>query len=161
MTLRKNQKENEEKKQKGVSTSRQIFWITTGIAVYFLLGSWQLALVFDQMKCLTNKSIPCMLPSDINRMPYGGGSTSKVTNVLTKIKTGDGFKPFDIFNGSPQWPYNLSNDPGVVSSWFGNMQRKAWSIPRELLSGFLSLFDFANLLHFFLVFGAVLMQNPF
>ena len=42
---------------------------TFGIIFYFILGSWQLSFVIDQIKC-KNKTPGCLLPSDPDSIPY-------------------------------------------------------------------------------------------
>ena len=69
----------------------------------------------------------------------------QVNNFLTAVDI-DGWKPFDIFNGPPAWPYNWAGEPSECSmfdftQWFGKMQIDSWSIPRGLLYGYFSLFS--------------------
>lgn len=67
------------KKNKGTTKkeSQSPAWVvalkvTFGILAWFLLGSWGLALVIDQMNCTNNQS-DCMLPNDEDNIPYRSG----------------------------------------------------------------------------------------
>ena len=73
------------------------------------------------------------------------GGNKGIDHILTSINI-HGFRPFDIFNGPAQFPYDLAYEKSswweVINfqEWFGNMQITAWSTARMILSGYLSTF---------------------
>ena len=73
-----------------------------------------------------------------------GRQKQKVNNFLTSVDIG-GWRPFDIFNGPVQFPYDLSDKQSPwyffnFKQWFGNMQITSWSMCRGILHGYLFLF---------------------
>ena len=195
MSRLRGKKNRDEKKGSNIPAWAVMLIVTISICAYFLLGSWCLAFVIDQLKC-KNKEPSCMLPGDPNSLPYRPGENAQssmsdivetaksagenwtilellknifgispkkpratirgilkrpkkqhkqVNNFLTAVDV-DGWKPFDIFNGPPAWPYNWAGEESDCSmfdfsQWFGKMQIEAWAIPRGLLYGYLSLFS--------------------
>ena len=165
--------------------------------LWFYVGSWQLSLLLDQVKCHKGQ-LGCLLPMNTNNFPYkdpavkpkksgaaviessltalgdmaelqlgqilgvtpkkqmgGGRSKSRklykqrgggpqVDNLLTSIDV-NGFRPFDIFNGPPQFPYSMAwekapwYEPSFLNfgKWFAHMQITAWSTARMVLSSYL------------------------
>ena len=193
MNLKQRQNKKTKKPSNNIPNWAVSLIVTFGILLYFILGSWQLSFVIDQLKC-KNKLPNCLLPSNPYSVPYRpnttkhadlmdiferaksagenwsilellkkvfgitpnatnksmtGGNVSKrakkINNFLTEVDI-DGYKPFDIFNGPPSWPYSWADEPsnwetGYFSQWFGNMQINSWSSARGILYGYLSLFS--------------------
>ena len=198
MTLKQKQDKKNPDKKNNIPNWIIALIVTISVLFYFILGSWQLSFVIDQLKC-KNKEPNCMLPSNPYNAPYRpnigksadlmeifekaksagknwtiieilknifgisptkkskgkipmrGGNSEKnsnpthVTNFLTTIDI-DGFRPFDIFNNPPGWPYSWAEEPsswetGYFSEWFGKMQINTWSATRGILYGYLSLFN--------------------
>ena len=165
------------------------------LMLWFAVGSWQLSLLLDQVKCHKGQ-LGCLLPVNPNNFPYkdpaiktkksgaaileaigtatvdrgelflgklfgvtpkkqkGGSKTQhvvkrsgaqmQVNNLLTSIDV-NGFRPFDIFNGPPQFPYSMAYkkapwyEPSFLNfgKWFAHMQITAWSTARMVLSTYL------------------------